>query len=150
MGAELTNFKPKKKQTWNWREIPDEPELAILMPGFECQYMITNNTVAENDGAIFGRAVFPPRSSHDKHQHLNAMEVAYTVKGKVVNGMTTAEGDEEYVCPEGQATFVRKGEVHWTRNPYDEPAEVVFAYYGCKSREDSGYVDLRENLDKKK
>ena len=149
MAAELTNFKPKKKQSWNWREIPDEPGLDKLMPGFEVQYIITSDTVEGNDNAIFGHAVFPPKASHDKHQHLNASEVAYTVKGKVVNGMTTPEGDVETICTEGQATFVKKGEVHWTRNPYDEPAEVIFAYYGCKSREDSGYVDLRENQDDK-
>jgi oxalate decarboxylase/phosphoglucose isomerase-like protein (cupin superfamily) len=40
------------------------------------------------------------------------------------------------------ATFVPEGRIHWTRNPFDEPAEFVFVYYGANSLEASGLVDL--------
>ena len=50
------------------------------------------------------------------------------------------------ICSPGMATFVKKGQVHWTRNPYDAPAEFVFAYYGISSLSDSGYVDLQNKI----
>jgi oxalate decarboxylase/phosphoglucose isomerase-like protein (cupin superfamily) len=120
------------------------------MPGFEIEYIITGDTVPDNDRAIFGHCIFPPRSAHCKHQHLNACEVVYTIKGIVVNGYTTKDGDVENVCPAGTAAFAPVGAIHWTRNPFDEPAEFVFAYYGASSIKESGYVDLRPEFEGEK
>jgi quercetin dioxygenase-like cupin family protein len=137
----------EKKQVWHYSEFPEDKEASALMPGFEIQYMITKDHVEDDTMAVFGHCVFPPRSSHYAHTHKVAEEVVYVIKGKVVNGSVDKDGSkEEYVCSPGMATFVKKGQVHWTRNPYDEPAEFVFAYYGVSSLNNSGYVDMQKEI----
>jgi len=67
----------------------------------------------------------------------------------VINGYTDENGkDVEHECGPGTAIFVHKGQPHWTRNPFNEPAEFVFAYYGVPHIDDSGYVDLRTDEEK--
>ena len=149
MSGGIAGWKPVKKYAWNYKEIPDDPGMDDLIPGFEIQYIITGDTVPDNDKAIFGHCVFPPRSAHYKHQHLNAIECVYTIRGKVINGFTTPDGDVETVCEPGTVAYAPQGSVHWTRNPFDEEAEFVFAYYGCNSVDDSGYVDLRPQFENK-
>jgi oxalate decarboxylase/phosphoglucose isomerase-like protein (cupin superfamily) len=143
-GAGVDNFKPKKRPVWNYMEIPDDPEVLEIMPGFEIQYMITEDTVEDNDAAVFGHCIFPPKSGHYKHKHTNAPEVMYVIKGKLVTGVTTEEGDVETVCGPGTASYVKKGQTTWCRNPFDEPVEFIFAYFGCSSLEKSGMVDMRQ------
>jgi len=138
-----------KKKTWNYCEFPEDPEVAKLMPGFEIQYMINRETVPENKQAVFGHCVFPANSAHFKHKHEAAEEVVYVIKGRVINGYTDENGkDVEHECGPGTAIFVHKGQPHWTRNPFNEPAEFVFAYYGVPHIDDSGYVDLRTDEEK--
>ena len=149
MSGYIGGWKPVKKNVWHYDEINEDPSMDDLMPGFEIQYIIRDDTVPDNDNAIFGHCVFPPKSAHYKHQHLNASEVVYTIRGKVINGFTSPDGDVETVCPAGTAAFAPQGAVHWTRNPFDEEAEFVFAYFGCNSIEDSGYVDLRPTFESK-
>ena len=31
----------------------------------------------------------------------------------------------------------------WCRNPYDEPVEFIFSYYGCTTEEKSGYEEIK-------
>jgi oxalate decarboxylase/phosphoglucose isomerase-like protein (cupin superfamily) len=136
-----------KKQVWHYGEFPEDPEASALMPGFEIQYMITKDHVENDTGAVFGHCMFPPRSSHYAHKHTATEEVVYVIKGKVVNGCVDEKGNRvETECGPGMATFVKKSQVHWTRNPYDEPCEFVFAYYGAPSLNDSGYVDLQKGI----
>ena len=143
MGVGVDDFRPKKKHFWHYLEIPEDPEVAEIMPGFEIEYMITDTTVEGNDSAVFGHCIFPPKSGHHKHKHVNAAESMYVIKGKLVIGVTTEEGDIETVCPAGTALFVKKGQTTWCRNPFDEPVEFVFTYYGVSSLEKSGEVDMR-------
>lgn len=143
MSGGLAGWKPVKKNVWDYREIPDDPSVHDLMPGFEIQYMVTGDTVPDNENAVFGHCIFPPKSAHGKHQHLNASEIMYTIRGKVVVGYTTPEGDVEKVCSPGTAAFVPKGVVCWVRNPFEDEAEFVFAYFGCNSLDTSGYVEAR-------
>ncbi len=149
MGVGVDGFKPKKKHVWHYLEIPEDPEVAEIMPGFEIEYMITDNTVDGNDSAVFGHCIFPPKSGHHKHKHVNSAETMYVIKGKLVIGVTTEEGDIETVCPPGTALFVKKGQTTWCRNPFDEPVEFVFTYYGVPSLEKSGEVDMRPPRTKK-
>ena len=138
-----------KKKTWNYCEFSEDPEVAKLMPGFEIQYMITRDSTPDDKQAVFGHCVFPARSAHFKHKHENAEEVVYVIKGRVINGYTDENGvDVEHECGPGTACFVKKGQPHWTRNPYNEAAEFVFAYYGVPHIDDSGYVDLRTDEQK--
>ena len=71
----------------------------------------------------------------------------YVIKGQVVNGCVEDNGDiVEYICGPGVATFAKKGQIHWTRNPFDEPAEFVFSYYGTANLHESGYVDNKADV----
>ena len=141
----------EKKQTWHHSEIEEDPEVKRLMPGFEVKWLITEETVEGDTMASFNRCIFPPRSAHYKHTHTNSEEVVYVIKGRVVNGHTNDEGkDVEVVCGEGTATFAKKGQPHWTANPFDEPAEFVSCYFGAPSLEKSGYVDMRTDEEKAK
>ena len=135
-----------KKQMWHYSEIETDEETAQLMPGFEIQYVVTSDNVEDDTMSVSGHCVFPPRSQHFPHTHSVAEEVVYVIKGKVVNGSIDAKGNmKEYECGPGTFTFARKGEPHWTRNPYDEPCEFVFSYFGTNSLKNSGYKDLKDN-----
>ncbi|MGA2480722.1 MAG: cupin domain-containing protein [Spirochaetia bacterium] len=143
MGVGVDDFRPKKKHAWHYTEIPEDPEVAEIMPGFEIEYMLTDRTVEGNDSGVLGHCIFPPRSGHHKHKHVHAPEAMYVIKGKLVIGVTTEEGDVETVCPAGTALWVKKGQTTWCRNPFDEPTEFIFVYYGVPSLEASGEVDMR-------
>lgn len=137
----------QKKPSWHYSEYPEDPEVTRLMPGFEIQYMIDDAHVENNDSATFGHCVFPPVSQHSPHRHTEAHELIYVIKGRVVNGQVDLNGDgTEYECGAGTATFVPRGRVHWTRNPFDEPAEFVFVYYGAASLVASGLVDHTQDV----
>jgi oxalate decarboxylase/phosphoglucose isomerase-like protein (cupin superfamily) len=137
----------EKKQVWHYDEIGTDEETRKLMPGFEIQYVITNEHVEDDTMSVFGHCVFPPRSQHFPHKHKIAEEVVYVIKGQVVNGAVEENGEiVEHICGPGVATFAKKGQIHWTRNPFDEPCEFVFAYYGTASLHESGYVDHKEEI----
>jgi hypothetical protein len=44
MSVAVDDWRPKKKRAWHYTEIPDDPEVIEIMPGFEIQYMITDRT----------------------------------------------------------------------------------------------------------
>lgn len=137
----------EKKQVWHYSEIKTDEETKRLMPGFEIQYIITDDHVEDNNKTVFGHCVFPPRSQHFPHKHLAAEEVVYVISGRVVNGAVDEDGNMvEHECGPGTATFVKQGQIHWTRNPYDEHAEFVYAYYGAPSLAKSEYVDLTNDI----
>jgi oxalate decarboxylase/phosphoglucose isomerase-like protein (cupin superfamily) len=136
-----------KKQSWHYSEIGTDEETKKLMPGFEIQYVITDEHVEDDTMSVFGHCVFPPRSQHFPHKHNIAEEVVYVIKGKAVNGAVEEDGTiVEYECGPGVATFAKKGQIHWTRNPYDEPCEFVFSYYGTSNLFTSGYVDHKDEI----
>ena len=142
MSAGLAGWKPVKKHVWDYREVPKDPAVTALMPGFEIQYMITGDTVPDNDNAVFGHCIFPPKSGHGKHKHTKAPEIMYVIRGKLIVGYTSPEGDVETVCTPGKAAFIPKNVICWCRNPFDEEVEFIFAYFGCNSLEASGHIEL--------
>ena len=137
----------QKKELWHYSEIPADEEVAKLMPGFEIQYVITDENCERNTRSTFGHCVFPANSQHFAHRHTEAAETVYVIRGRVVNGQVDEDGVvSESECGPGTTTFVPQGRIHWTRNPFDEPAEFVFAYYGAPSLQKSGYVDLASEV----
>jgi quercetin dioxygenase-like cupin family protein len=136
-----------KKPVWHYSEIPQDEAVTALMPGFEIQYIVDDEHCEHDTQAVFGHCVFPPISQHSPHRHTEADELVYVIKGRVVNGQIDENGvATEYECGPGVATFVAKGRIHWSRNPFDEPAEFVFAYYGASSLEKSGLIDLTNEV----
>jgi quercetin dioxygenase-like cupin family protein len=139
----------EKKYAWHYSEIPEDPEVSALMPGFDIQYMITQDTVDHNTNAVFGHCVFPPNAEHEKHLHTKAAEICYTIKGTITNSYYDENGNEVHnVCPAGTAAFAPINVVHWVHNDTDEPAEFVFAYFGCSDLNGSGYVDVTKKFQK--
>ncbi len=120
------------------------------MPGFEVKWMVTEDTVEGDTMAVMNRCVFPPRSYHYKHKHEYAEEIVYVIQGRVTNGHNDENGNNvEETCGAGTVTFVKKGQPHWTNNPFNEPAEFMSCYFGVSSLEKSGYVDMRTEYEKK-
>jgi len=146
----MTEFKPEKKNFWHYKEIPQDPKVTELMPEFELQYVITEDTVPNNKTTLWNHSIFPAGAKHRKHKHMNADEVAYVVKGQCIAGVTIDGKDVEQVCGPGTAIWASRGQVHWHKNPFDEPCEFVGVYCGCSSLEKSGYVDSRTDEEKEK
>lgn len=145
----MKKWKPEKKNFWHYKEIYVEPIVKELMPQFELQYVISEDTVPNNNNTLWNHSIFMPGAKHHKHKHMNAEEVAYVVKGQCIAGVEIDGKDVEQVCGPGTAIWASKGQVHWHKNPFDEPCEFVGVYSGCSSLEKSGYVDLRADEEKK-
>lgn len=138
----------KKKNFWHYREIPQHPKVKDLMPGFKLEYVISEDTVPNNETCVWNHSIFPPGAVHHKHMHMNADEVAYIIKGQCLCGVTIDGEDVEFVCGPGTAIWASRGQAHWHRNIFDEPCEFVGVYCGCSSLDKSGYVDLRTDEQK--
>ena len=145
----MAELKPDKKNFWHYKECPEDPKVTELMPGFEIQYFITEDTVPDNDNMVFIHSIFPKGGVHHKHKHMNSNEIAYLVKGRCIDGVTIDGKDVEQVIGPGTAVWASRGQVHWHRNPFDEPFEFIGVYSGAPSIEKSGYVDLRTEEQKK-
>ena len=135
----------EKKRMWNYREFPEDPEVTALMTGFEIQYMITGDTVEENEHhCVFGHCVFPPHSMHGRHGHTRSAEIIYVIRGQVTSGYVDENGnDVEEICTEGSSTYTPPNVTHWVNNPFEEEAEFVFVYTCAHSIPDSGYYDVK-------
>jgi len=145
----MKKWKPEKKNFWHYKEIYVEPIVKELMPQFELQYVISEDTVPNNNSTLWNHSIFLPGAKHHKHKHMKADEVAYVVKGQCIAGVTIGGKDVEQVCGPGTAIWASRGQVHWHKNPFDEPCAFVGVYCGCASVEKSGYVDLRTDDEKK-
>ncbi len=147
----MAEFKSDKKNFWHYKEVPEDPKVKELMPEFEIQYFITEDTVPNNDNMVFIHSIFPTGGAqHHRHKHMNANEIAYVVKGRCIAGVNIDGKDVEQVCGPGTAIWASRGQVHWHRNPFDEPCEFIGVYSGVASIEKSGYVDLRTDEEKGK
>jgi len=73
---------------------------------------------------------------HDPHCHLYAEEFIYCLNGKAVAG----GGDREYLFTPGDVQFAAVSEIHWLRNPFDEPLEFLWVYTGVAMPDESGYT----------
>jgi quercetin dioxygenase-like cupin family protein len=146
----MSDFKPIKKNFWHYKEVPMDLKARELMPDFELQYVINEDTVPNNETLVWNHSIFPPGAQHHKHLHKNADEVAYVVSGRCIAGVTIDGKDVEQVCGPGMCIWASRGQAHWHKNPFDEPCEFVGVYCGCSSLEKSGYVDMRTDEEKKK
>ncbi|KKK45416.1 hypothetical protein LCGC14_3165550, partial [marine sediment metagenome] len=96
-----------------------------LMPDFELQYVINEDTVPNNETLVWNHSIFPAGAQHHKHLHKNADEVAYVVSGRCIAGVTIDGKDVELVCGPGMCIWASRGQAHWHKNPFDEPCEFV-------------------------
>ena len=130
--------KYKKKRMWHWNEHPPEyfpPESAFR--GLDIRYVITSDTTPLNKKTVFGRAIFPKGAMHGRHRHMGAEEIIYIISGR---GKALSDG-KVYDVVSGSIQYVPQGETHGIKNPYDEPLEIVWGYFGAGSLEDSKYEE---------
>jgi len=133
---EIYEFPDGKIRLVNWREIPpmELGNWAGLHGDMETELIICRET-AGSKLTVMGRSVFFPGSYHDPHFHLYAEEVIYCLSGKAIAG-----GDKgEYQFTPGDIQFSAIGEIHWLRNPFNEPLEFLWIYAGAAMPDESGY-----------
>ena len=79
----------------------------------------------------------PPGKVHLLHQHPNAEQIMYVLKGSC----TALSEGEPVRLKEGDAVFIAQGEWHGIRNDTDEPALTLVIYAGAGTLEEAGYEE---------
>jgi quercetin dioxygenase-like cupin family protein len=120
----------------NWKEVPpmELGNWAGLHGEMETELIVCRETTGSKM-TVVGRSVFFPGAYHDPHFHLYAEEALWCLSGKGVAG----SGDKEYLLTPGDVQFAPVGEIHWLRNPFDEPLEFIWIYTGVAMPNESGY-----------
>ena len=129
--------------TINWREVKPDPSVKPGEPGWwpgiyntgETQQMVNKDT-CNSKQTIVGRSVYMPGDTHEPHLHHHAEEVMYCLSGKCVVGSV----DKEYIMVPGDVQYSPIGEIHWLRNPFNEPVEFIWIYSGASVALESGYA----------
>ena len=133
---ELYEFPEGKIRLINWREVaPMElGNWAGLHGKMETQLIVCRETTGSKQ-TVMGRSVFFPGAFHDPHCHLYAEEFIYCLSGKAVAG----GGNKEFLFTPGDVQFAAIDEIHWLRNPFDDPLEFIWVYSGAAMPNESGY-----------
>jgi quercetin dioxygenase-like cupin family protein len=125
--------------TINWREV--EPDPPGRWPGIygkvETQQMITREKAGSKQ-TVMGRSVYHKGEYHEPHCHFYAEEFIFCLSGKCIVG----SGEKEYLFTPGDVQFAKIGEIHWLRNPFDEPVEFIWVYSGASMPMESGYATV--------
>jgi quercetin dioxygenase-like cupin family protein len=140
---EYYDFPKGKLRLINWREVEAMPPGG--WPGIhgevETELIVCRETMGAKQ-TVMGRSVYHPGASHDPHSHLLVEEFIYCLSGKVVVG----SGKSEFLFTPGDVQFSAIEEIHWLRNPFEEPVEFIWVYSGAAMPLESGYstADLYE------
>ena len=121
----------------NWKEI--EPDPPGGWPGIYGEVETELIICRENTGSektVMGRSVYHKGSYHEPHCHFYAEEFIFCLSGKCVVG----KGDREYLFTPGDTQFAKISQIHWLRNPFDEPVEFIWVYSGAAMPFESGYA----------
>jgi uncharacterized RmlC-like cupin family protein len=89
-----------------------------------------------------GRTLIPPAGRNQAHYH--SCEASFFVR---TGTLTLFIGDErkEHTVTENQFVYVAPGIVHGLMNASEtEPAELIFTYGNCPSKEDAGTVFVEQ------
>jgi mannose-6-phosphate isomerase-like protein (cupin superfamily) len=133
---EQYNFPNGKVRLINWREVDPMPPGG--WPGIhgdpETELIICRESAGSKQ-TVMGRSVYGPGASHDPHCHHYVEEFIYCLSGRGVVG----GGDREFLFTPGDVQFSSIGEIHWLRNPFDEPLEFIWVYSGASMPLESGY-----------
>ncbi|NMC14262.1 MAG: cupin domain-containing protein [Chloroflexi bacterium] len=91
--------------------------------GVDSRLVIADNTVGSEKACLF-RVIFPKGAYHGPHYHTESDELLYALRGKAIQWVDGVE----YIMTSGSAMIIPKNVVHWMRNDWDEPFEVVGVY----------------------
>lgn len=116
-----------------------EPKQASADEGFkqvDIRFLVRGDNAGSESVCVW-RTIVPPGGAHEPHQHPNAEEVTYIVRGRAAAGA----GDVERELRAGSVRHVARGVTHWMRNPSeDEELEILGVYGGATSFDEAGHV----------
>jgi quercetin dioxygenase-like cupin family protein len=101
--------------------------------GVDSRLVIADFTVGSEKSCLF-RVIFPKDAYHGPHHHTESDELLYALRGKAVQWV---EG-VEYIMTPGSAMIIPRNVVHWMRNDWDEPFEVIGIYPDSPNFEKTG------------
>ena len=79
--------------------------------------------MGSRSGCLF-RVMFPQGAYHGPHCHTKSDEFLYALRGKAIQWIA----GKEYIMTPGSAMFLPRNEIHWMRNDWEEPFEVIGFY----------------------
>ncbi len=91
--------------------------------GVDSRLVIADTTVESEKACLF-RVIFPKGAYHGPHYHTESDELLYALQGKAIQWVDGVE----YIMTPGSAMIIPRNVVHWMRNDWDEPFEVVGIY----------------------
>ena len=112
------------------KDVTYEPPLVIA-------FGVDTHSVGART-VTMGRTRIPPAGRNQAHYH--SCEASFFVrKGKIK--MFIGEERKEYTVTENQFVYVAPGVIHGLMNlSATEPAELIFTYGNCPSKDDAGTV----------
>jgi quercetin dioxygenase-like cupin family protein len=112
------------------KDVTYEPPLVIAF-GVD-RHSVGSATVT------MGRTQIPPGGRNQAHYH--SCEASFFIRRGRIR-LFIGEERREFVAEENQFVFVPPGVIHGLQNLSDtEPAELIFTYGNCPSKDDAGTV----------
>ena len=117
------------------KDVTYEPPLVIAF-GVD-KHSVGSETVT------MGRTRIPPKGRNQAHYH--SCEASFFIRKGMLK-LYIGEERREYIVTENQFVFVPPGMIHGLENLSDtEPAELVFTYGNCPSKDDAGTVFVEKS-----
>ena len=91
--------------------------------GVDSRLVLADTTVGSEKACLF-RVIFPKGAFHGPHCHTKSDEFLYALRGKAIQWIA----GKEYIMTPGSAMILPKNEIHWMRNDWEEPFEVIGFY----------------------
>lgn len=112
--------------------------------GVDSRLVISDETVGSDKSCLF-RVIFPKGAYHGPHYHTESDEILFALRGKAIQWIDGTP----YIMTPGSAMILPKNAVHWMRNDWDEPFEVIGFYPDVPNFEKTGQkvVDNWEDYD---
>lgn len=112
------------------KDVTYEPPLVIA-------FGVDKHSVGSS-AITMGRTIIPPGGRNQAHYH--SCEAAFFIRKGSIR-LFIGPDRREYVGRENQFIFVPPGVIHGVQNMSDtEPAELIFTYGNCPSKEDAGTI----------
>lgn len=112
------------------KDVTYEPPLVIA-------FGVDKHSVGASTMTV-GRTKIPPNGRNQAHYH--SCEASFFIRRGTLK-LFMGEERKEYIVTENQFVFIPPGMIHGLQNLSEtEPAELVFTYGNCPSKDDAGTV----------
>jgi len=136
-------MKEKKAVIINSNEIKKDLKYE---PPLKIAYGIDKHTT-ETETMTYGRTFIPPHARNQRHYHTCDAGM-FIRKGKLKMFLGPDDDIKEYIVTENYFFYCPAGLIHGLENLTDEPAELLFTYGNCPSKDDAGTIYVEERWDK--